>query len=164
MNTSVKMSDNRRNTIFADFIKRQFPDTESILDVASGDGRLAKKLATLYPFAKVLAIDPKPRGNKQHIRFLRGTFPDRIKVGEYDLIVGMHPDEATWPIVEESCRHRINFAVVPCCVLHVPRDFPGGDMYRWCKFIVDYTERHGMKVTNGVLPIRGANQVICGRE
>lgn len=157
------MADNQRNKVFATFLKKQFINhPTSILDVACGDGRLTKILSETFPFASVIGIDPKPRGNKRRIKFLRGEFPERVKVGEYDLIVGMHPDEATWTIVQESCRYRITFAVVPCCLLCVPPSFPGGNMYHWVQYIADYAKDHKMRVTSTILKMRGANQVIMG--
>ena len=33
-----------------------------------------------------------------------------------ELVIGMHPDQATEPLVNLAIRHRKPFAVVPCCV------------------------------------------------
>ena len=40
-----------------------------------------------------------------------------------DVLVGMHPDQATEPIVDFCLRSGKPFAVVPCCVF--PELFPG---------------------------------------
>lgn len=155
------MASNGRNRIFADFIKKQFPSCpENILDVACGDGRLSVQLSQTFPFAEVTGIDPKPRGNKRRIKIFKGTFPHRVKINEYDLIVGMHPDGATWPIVEKCCLHKIPFAVVPCCLVHVPPSFSGGNMHSWVRYIVSYSQHHGMTTMHNVLKMRGANQVV----
>lgn len=157
------MADNQRNRIFAAFLEKQLVHQPSnILDVACGDGRLTVALSQVFPLANVIGVDPKPRGNKRRIRFLRGKFPERVKIRAYDLIVGMHPDEATWAIVQESCKHRITFAVVPCCLLHVPPSFPGGNMHHWVQYIARYAETQSMKVVTAHLKMRGANQVIMG--
>ena len=157
------MADNQRNRIFAEFLRRQFSNhPKSILDVACGDGRLTVALSKVFSFSEVVGVDPKPGGNKGKAKFLRGLFPERVKVEQYDLIVGMHPDGATWPIVEESCKRRIPFAVVPCCLKHVPPSFPGGNIYRWVKYIITYAEACNMRVTSTTLSMRGANQVVLG--
>ena len=39
-----------------------------------------------------------------------------------DVVVGMHPDQATEPIVDFSLRHKKPFAIVPCCVF--PKENP----------------------------------------
>lgn len=155
------MADNQRNRIFASFLGKQFSDPpDNILDVACGDGRLTVNLAEIFPFATVTGIDPKPRGNRRRVKVLRGKFPDRIKAQRYDLIVGMHPDEATWPIVETCCKHKISFAVVPCCLLHVPKSFPGGNLHNWVLYIANYVNSMGMKSQHTELPMRGANQIV----
>lgn len=157
------MADNQRNNVFATFLKKQLiHQPQNVLDVACGDGRLTVALLKLFPFANVVGIDPKPRGNKRRIRFLRGEFPKRVKTKRYDLIVGMHPDEATWAIVQESCKYCIIFAMVPCCLLHVPPSFPGGNMHQWVQYIASYAETHDMKVISTSLKMRGANQVVMG--
>lgn len=119
------MSCNNRHLVFAEFLAKQLRfDPSYILDVACGDGRLCKTLTSVFPLARVVGVDPKPRGNRRcGITYLRGYFPDRVSVQDYDLVVGMHPDAATWAIVTESCRFNISFAVVPCCMMHVPSSF-----------------------------------------
>ena len=41
------------------------------------------------------------------------------------VVVGMHPDQATEPIVREALKHGKPFAVVPCCT------FPNSNSHRW---------------------------------
>ena len=158
------MADNQRNKIFAAFIGKQFSNNhpKNILDVACGDGRLAVALSKVFPFAEIVGVDPKPRGNKRKIKFLRGKFPERVKIKQYDLIVGMHPDEATWDIVKQSCYHRIPFSVVPCCLLHTPPFFQKGNMQTWVRFLYEYSNQHNMRTTHTTLPMNGANQVLFG--
>lgn len=156
------MSENQRNRIFADFLKRNIRPPTNILDVACGDGRLGIILSELFPLASVTGIDLKPRGRRRNLKMIRGSFPDRIEITSYDLIAGMHPDGATWPIVEACCLHQITFAVVPCCLLHVPPHFPGGNMYEWAQYIASYTEKYMERVVHTTLKMRGANQVILG--
>ena len=157
------MADNQRNAIFAEFLYEHFPHAQSILNVACGDSRLSVILQKKYPMATVVGIDPNPRGNKKRTKSLRGLFPQRVNVTDYDLIVGMHPDEATWPIVELCCKHMINFSVVPCCLLHTPKGFRG-NMHSWAEHISNYSARHHMRPLHTLLEMKGANHVIVGRK
>jgi len=159
-----EMADNQRNKVFAAFLKKQLnKQPRKILDVACGDGRLTVELSKLFPFSDITGLDPKPRGNKHKIKFIRGKFPERIKQLEtYDLIAAMHPDEATWPIVQKCCEYHIIFAIVPCCIMHVPPTFPGGNLSKFIQYIINYAKEHSMRIVSTTLKIRGANRAILG--
>mmetsp|Transcript_26666 Transcript_26666/g.57744 ORF Transcript_26666/g.57744 Transcript_26666/m.57744 type:complete len:154 (+) Transcript_26666:678-1139(+) len=47
-----------------------------------------------------------------------------------DLVLGLHPDQATDAIVDESLLHNKKFAVVPCCVF--PSLFPNRRLKSGC--------------------------------
>ena len=111
-----------------------------ILDVAGGRGDLAFELAVKRKIAtKVFVIDP--RGQKvrrwqqkllqklqnsssetnlpQHVNelFNEELFEkDPIRDKKINLIIGLHPDEATEPLVDIALEKKIPFAVIPCCV------------------------------------------------
>ena len=38
------------------------------------------------------------------------------QIKEKNIIIGMHPDQATEPIVDMALKYQMPFAVVPCCV------------------------------------------------
>lgn len=160
------MADNTRNKVFADFLNKRLAQPPSkILNVACGDGKLNICLSKAFPFAEIVGIDPKPRGHRRDANLLKGRFPDRIKnIAQYDLFVGMHPDEATWDIVRIGCLHNITFAVVPCCLKHTPPSFPGGNIHNWVSHISQYSQNHGMITTNTLLPMRGANHIIFSQR
>ena len=81
-----------------------------IADVAGGQGLLAKILAKRYNY-EAEVIDP--RGHQlKGVRNRHGGYEQGM-AGYYDLIVGLHPDEATREVVE-SARVR-PVLVVPCC-------------------------------------------------
>lgn len=75
----------------------------------------------------------------------------------------MHPDGATWPIVELCCEHKINFGVVPCCLIHTPEGFRG-NMRSWAEHIANYADCHSMKPLHTLLEMKGANHVIIGKD
>jgi hypothetical protein len=82
------------------------------------------------------------------------------------LIVGLHPDQATEPILQLSVQQQLPFAVMPCCVF--PRLFPqrrlqqaGGESVP----VVSYEQFVGYLVQHGgaqqtVLDFEGANIVV----
>ena len=49
-------------------------------------------------------------------RLVLGASEVRRRFLQCSVLVGMHPDAATEPIVDFALRHHIPFAVVPCCV------------------------------------------------
>lgn len=108
------MGASNRNYEFAQLINRNFKP-QPILVVADGKGELAKELNILG--YQVRVIEWKPRWKKINgITYQKGWFDRDYNVTE-NLIVGMHPDEATAEIVLCARKHNINFAIVPCCVL-----------------------------------------------
>jgi len=110
------MGDTHRNKVFASFIKKQFPKIKSVLVVADGKGALARELAGQG--LQVRVIEAKPRYNwrdKRGIKYQRGWFTREHKIAE-DLVVGMHPDEATGEIIMAATANRKPWAVVPCCL------------------------------------------------
>jgi len=65
-------------------------------------------------------------GLTQHQQLFDDTFVTgvgRDVFREADVIVGLHPDEATEVIVDLAIKYDKPFAVVPCCVF--PTMFPG---------------------------------------
>jgi hypothetical protein len=110
------MGDERRGQIFAQFIVKQFPKAQRVLDVAGGKGQVARKLANKK--RDVVVIDNHPRfEGRAHprIKYIKGWFTEDSEMPDCDVVVGMHPDEATAEIVLYAVKHRLPFAVVPCC-------------------------------------------------
>ena len=110
------MGDRRRSELFARFIVAQFPKAKSVLAVADGKGELARKLANKRRSVRV--VDPWPRFAGRHhkrIVYEDGLFTEDSRVLE-DVLVGMHPDEATAEIILAAKRAGKPWAVVPCCL------------------------------------------------
>lgn len=79
------------------------------------------------------------------------------------LLVGMHPDQATEPIVNAALKYNKPFAVVPCCVF--PNLFPdrklrdGTEVVQYEQFVQYLCEKaEGVRVD--FLPVEGRNQVV----
>lgn len=93
------MGDSRRNEVFAKFIKRNFPHANSVMVVADGKGKLARKLSIAGYHVHIVEIRERPPHlRSRRTRFTRAEFTRNFDV-DTDIIVGMHPDEATAEIV-----------------------------------------------------------------
>lgn len=103
--------DERRFDAVASFIYERFGrSVRYIADVAGGQGLLTRLLNKKYNY-EAEVIDPR--------RFTLKGVPHRSceytadMAGFYDLIVGLHPDEAIRPVVESAFIRPV--LVVPCC-------------------------------------------------
>jgi hypothetical protein len=158
------MGDERRGPLFAKFIVKQFPKVSSVLDIAGGKGQVARSLANKG--ISVHVIDAKPRlEGRQHpkISYQSGFFTSSTTLRQHvkpDLVVGMHPDEATTEIIEFACKHRLPFAVVPCCIKG--KYSAGINGYKdWIKKLKSLAI--GYDLNEYQLKMRGKNLVLYGR-
>ena len=161
------MGDGRRFSFFADLIVRNFPEQEQqIADVAGGKGHL--QLALLERgLHRVETWDKRPgnrRASRKLLSYRYQFFDYRSAPDKYDLVIGMHPDEGTDEIIAYAVRHRVPFAVCPCCILPSAKAYFGNHNYRkWCEHLTKLAERAGFNVNVTALPMRGRNTVIIGR-
>jgi len=110
------MGDQKRNVVFCKFVLKQFSRAESFLVVADGKGELARLLANKGKKVRVVENKPRFRGRgHKRIKYQRGWFSSDAKIEE-DVIIGMHPDEATAPIIKAAKKNKKSWAVVPCCI------------------------------------------------
>jgi len=92
---------------------------------------------------------------------LDGPLGDAI--ARCDVLVGMHPDQATEPVVDAAIALGKPFAVVPCCVF--PELFPdrrtadGAPVRTYVEF-VDYLVAKHPDAKLGYLPFKGRNRVV----
>lgn len=110
------MGDGKRDIVMSKFISRNYPTVERILCVADGKGTLGERLEKLG--YDVTVIDPvvKKKKNK-NIKYIKKYFTEDFDVEDYDLLIGMHPDEATVPIIKSANKNNKFFAIVPCCIV-----------------------------------------------
>ena len=123
------MGDKRRNRVFAEFIRDTFSNNVRVADVAGGNGELGFLLQSELS-KEVTLVDPSARPFPSWVRdYLKEHESDpgahemrRLKVNvdkvqfdQFDLLVAMHPDEATEPAIRAAISFNIDFAVVPCC-------------------------------------------------
>jgi hypothetical protein len=102
--------DPARFEVVARFIADRFPGARYVADVAGGQGMLTRILRKRFGF-EAEVIDPRGWA-------LRGV-PARAEAytpamaDYYDLVVGLHPDEALRSVVESASK--VAVLVVPCC-------------------------------------------------
>ena len=150
------MGDPRRNKIFSEFVFRNFPKATSVLVVADGKGELATFLSRKY---KVHVIEAKPRQEtlRKRVFYQKGWFTDNILVEE-DIIVGMHPDEATAAIIRAAVRNNKKWAVVPCCLKGL--DAHGVPNFSAWKRKLRRIDTRAREVRETCLPFNGKNTVL----
>jgi hypothetical protein len=160
--------DRRRFRAFADFIHNTFPGHPRIADVAGGRGDLSYHLHELGLDSTIVDNRParpspwihralrkksRAQGKLTQLARLVAKVED-IDLHDYDLIVGLHPDEATEHIVLSAVKHGRAFAVVPCCV------FPLDGVKRSRQDWQDYLASLAPGTKTATLPINGANVVL----
>jgi hypothetical protein len=104
------MADKRRFDLFADFIVSRFT-APRVFDVAGGQGRLNEALTQRGRTVTTFDLRHKHLPVKHYAQRIF-TLDEPC---EAELVVGMHPDGATRVIIQYAAKHRLPFAVVPCC-------------------------------------------------
>ena len=93
----------------------------------------------------------------QHIQ---NTFDSSFEIatigGKQPLVVGMHPDQATEDIVDIALKHKLNFAIVPCCVFPKDKSRKKMSFEEWCEFLSNKTDG----IQSEFLSFTGANRVL----
>jgi len=94
----------------ADFVAARFPDARTAADVAGGQGMLARCLSKRHNVACDV-IDPRGwtlRGVSSRAEEYVAAMAEY-----YDVIVGLHPDEALREVVRSARTRPV--VVIPCC-------------------------------------------------
>ena len=102
--------DPARFEVVAAFVADRFPTARYVADVAGGQGMLARVLTKRYNLACDV-VDPRGwalRGISSRQEEYSADMADY-----YDLIVGLHPDEALRAVVESAAVRPV--LVTPCC-------------------------------------------------
>ncbi|MBK8095953.1 MAG: hypothetical protein IPK26_02540 [Planctomycetes bacterium] len=147
------MADKRRFDLFAEFVRREFPDAHRVFDIAGGMGKL--NLALTDRGLAVTTFDR--RWKRADVRYAERLFTLEEPCA-CDLVVGMHPDGATRIIVEYAARHDLPFAIVPCCS-------DNGMPYKpWVRHLAELATQHGFDLGDTTLPMQGRARVLHGRR
>ena len=122
-----------------------------IADVAGGQGMLCRILRKKYNYACEV-VDP--RGWTLKGVPSRAVELDPVIAGYYDLIVGLHPDEATRPVAQAALiRHAI---LIPCCNFWSDEKLGRDELV---EPIASYYRAHGVKFERVVFPFRGPKNI-----
>lgn len=160
------MGDPRRFDLFGRLIVELFPPNQyrRVADIAGGKGYLQTNL-------RERGYDVTTYDERQGRRDRPGRFQYRYQLfgshvkEDYDLLVGMHPDEATDVIINEAAKRKIPFAVVPCCVRPIVLQSVFRDKHSYTNWIVQLkalAERNGYEVKEKKLKMMGKSLVLYG--
>ena len=158
------MGDRRRFEILSDFIARNFNPC-SVADVAGGTGMLSYHLTTkgfdctvIDPRKSDLPKDYRTKARRQGIQIKRRRTEFLHSMAkEFDLVVGLHPDQATENICIAGLKKKC--VIVPCCYYWSGKkltDSPNDMADKICKFF----DVKGLDYWRTCLPIQGKNLVI----
>jgi hypothetical protein len=156
------MGDNKRGPLFAHLIVKQFPKAETILVVADGKGQVARSLANKGKSCIVIEQKPRWEGRShKRVMYISDTFSAEYRRLNVDLVVGMHPDEATGEIIKYASRYNLSFAVCPCCIKGV--DAQGVKKRKgWLNKLETLAPHHNKFWLK--LHMAGSNDVLVGRR
>ena len=144
------MADKRRFDLFAELIVARF-SAPRIFDVAGGMGRLNEALTRRG--RKVTTFDLRHKHLPVEYAQRHFTLAEPCAC---ELVVGMHPDGATRLIIEYAAKHRIGFAVVPCCS-------DNGMPYKpWMRHLAELATSRGLRCEEAALPMEGRARVLLG--
>lgn len=137
----------------ADFVGKRFSGkVKFIADVAGGQGMLARFLNKKYNF-KTDVIDPRGytlvgvQSRKEEYRADMASY--------YDLIVGIHPDEALKDVVNSALIRPV--VVIPCCNFWSKEEKLGRDAL--LAKIEEFYKNHEVKYERVIFPFQGPKNI-----
>jgi len=141
-----------RFDIVAAFINERYGNNvRYIADVAGGQGMLARILRKQYNY-EAEVIDPRGWTLKNVPN--RAEEFNRSMASYYDLIIGLHPDEATRAVVEAVLiRPAI---VIPCCNFWAEEKLGRDELV---ESITDYYRANNVKFERVVFPFKGPQNI-----
>lgn len=156
------MGDSARFRLMADAIEAGIPKLSRIADVAGGKGQLQ---AELYRrgYRNVVSWDTRRKYSGPRRIYRNGLFDYRSAPRDYDVVVGMHPDQATDHIVAYAVKHNVPFVVCPCCILPSAKPFEAVGFAAWIDHLASLASSGGLSVKRTALPMSGRNILLEGR-
>ena len=144
--------DPERFTVLADFVaERYWRSITYIADVAGGQGMLSRVLTKKYNY-ECEVVDPRVHvltGVKNQAREF-----DASLAPYYDLVIGLHPDEATRAVAEAALvRPTI---IVPCCNFWSEEKLGQEELLQ---AIEQYYEEQGIQFERIKFPFKGPKNV-----
>ncbi len=175
-----------RAKVFATWLVETFALSSGsrVLDVAGGKGDVSIELAHHGVACTVVEPNLRPSAKRRGatgagaranaapvVQWREATFAgDETDLPPHDLIVGLHPDQATEPIVDAALRTGVPFAIVPCCVFASERprtlrteggrDMPVVAYGEFVEYLQQKATAAGRSCRLAFLPLRGKNRVL----
>jgi hypothetical protein len=162
------MGDSARGEVFSDWLRCHFPPDRfrRVADLAGGKyAPVSKELARLGYNVKLFDVRRGTKGSKRYIRVRKDVEAMKVRPGDFNLIVGMHPDECTWHVIRLAREANAPFAVVPCCI-KFPFGKPTPETFgfpQWLWWLRQEATRLGFRVEQTTLPIKGKNILLVGK-
>ena len=157
------MGDPRRFDLMADLVMTRLPweGQPRIVDVAGGRGGMQAALRK-RDFTNVVSMDICHSYAKGRSGYKYGLFT-RDEPAQFDLVVAMHPDDATDHAILYAVDHSIPWFVCPCCVrpAAVPCKSGRNDYWRWIDHLRTIGGGQGT-VETITLPMKGRNVALMG--
>ena len=184
------VSRHQRARIFAEWVVEKFGhqrlDKGHILDIAGGKGDLAFEFAFKHDL-KCVVIDPRGVAHQSKRKYQRTMMKKKKATainlyeslneefnGEFfqkhpkflnsvSLVIGLHPDQATEPLVDTALAFEIPFAVIPCCVFsheNPQRKLKNGDNPNTYELFCDFLSEKNSDISTDSLSFRGRNKVL----
>lgn len=183
LNNEFVMHDkSKRHELFADWLidvygKEWLSKGSGILDVAGGKGELSHAL--LERGIPSVVLDPLPRLRKddqstilvikralEGVKLLQeASMEEQELITTCSMIVGLHPDQATEPIILLAQHLKVDFAMLPCCVMPslFPKRMHQGQPVRSYRIFCQYllALQNDTKTTQvDYLPFMGRNMIL----
>ena len=162
------MGDSARGEVLAEWLRRRFPPDRfrRVADLAGGKyAPVSKELVRLGYHVKLFDVRRGTKGSKRYIRVRKDVEAMKVRPGDFNLVVGMHPDECTWHVIRLAREANVPFAVVPCCI-----KFPYGKVApegfgfpQWLGWLRQEAARMGFETEQFMLPIKGKNVLLVGK-
>ena len=184
------VSRHQRARIFAEWAVQKFGlerlKKGHVLDIAGGKGDLAFELALKYDL-KCTVVDPRGVAHQSKRKYQRKMMKKKkaTAISLYDslnemfdenffqkhptllknvsLVVGLHPDQATEPLVDTALAFELPFAVIPCCVFsheNPHRKLKNGDDPNTYESFCQYLTEKNPSISTESLSFRGRNTVL----
>lgn len=141
-----------RFQVVADYIAdRYWKNIKYIVDVAGGQGMLSRILSKKYNYVCEV-IDPRGWVLKG-VKNRAGEF-DPAWATYYDLIVGLHPDEAIRPVAQAALVRPV--ILVPCCNFWSEEKLGRDELV---EAVENYYREHGVTFERVTFPFKGPKNI-----
>lgn len=142
--------------MLAELVEATFPDKSMrILDVAGGKGQTQAALRRAG-YENVVSVDTRTKYASGRPNYRYGAFDWREPLDEVDLLVAMHPDEATDHVLLAAKHNRVPCVVVPCCIKPSATTYHLNDRAGW----MAHLRRLLPEAEQQSLPIHGCNAAL----